>query len=251
MRRLCCCNRCVCLGNQPEMFSHTSNAEYFAAFIKLYPSFLDSFRRHIRDLGFKDQKQLKPLKFSFVLLKNLSERNMSPDDFNALARKILDAKQKDYHRILNAHLSSVASGPTSTAAGIGQQLKNWLWGSQNDPVREQKLTELTPSEMMKIAQEQSARITDSEFLSRLDDRVPALQPLAIKAAECARSYLADLVTRSTTKLLHRARFCQEEACSRRVQQEATSKEADELKASRCQFIEEITEASRAYSSCVI
>jgi hypothetical protein len=177
---------------------------------------------------------------------------MPLEDFNALAQEILDAKRKAHRKVLETYLSSVASGPRSTGTGLGQQFKNWFWGSE---VQEQKLTELTPSDMMKSASAQSEHITDSEFLSRLHDRathVPGLQPLALKAAECARSYLAELVTRSTTKLLHRAQFCQEEACSRRVQREATSKEADDLKASRCQWIEEITEASRAYSSsCVI
>jgi hypothetical protein len=220
----------------------------------LYPSFLDDFHTHTKGLKLDVPKKLRQLKSRFVLLDLLSERTMQPEDFNTLAQAIL-AEQKDVGKVLGVHLPSAASGSPSRAATFGWFF-NWIpvWGPEPDPVLQQKLIELPPSEIMKIVGEQSALITDSEFLSRLHDyatRIPALQQLALEAKECGRSYLAKLVTHSTTKLMHRARCLQKQECSHRARREAINKEKEELKTSRCQWIDEITEASRASPSCVI
>jgi hypothetical protein len=233
----------------------TLPADYFSTFTTLYHSFLDDFQKHASDLELDMPRKLKAIKDRFVLLDLLSRRQMPQDNFDTLAQVILGVKRKNFDRILAVHLPSVASDSTSkaTQSTLGR-FKNWFWPTEEDLIQERELAKLFPWEIMKIFDAHCERITDSEFLSRLDDyttRMPVLQQAALEAEEYARSHLAKLVT-PTERLLHRARFCQQEVVNGRVQQEAIGKEAEELKTSRSQWMDKIAEASRAGpSSCVV
>lgn len=113
-------------------------------------------------------------------------------------------------------------------------------------------------DLIRRATEAATQISDSQFLSQLEQdlqrhaqRAPQFQVLADKAKHRAFEYLDFTIMRTVKKLAPAAHKTQEEECTERIKRESTKRADQELDRLRLNLIKNVNSLStRTISSCV-